>query len=117
MQKNIGACIVDRYIPLNPLTTGEEGYENGMDYEKICKMKTREGVSLLIISGVSATRTLLFGTPQDETKEPKWLVEKGPAVGLFLGCSSSVTSGAPWEDIKVLVEGLKYYGEHGRSCL
>lgn len=90
-------------------------YEDGMDYEKICKMKTRDGDDLVIVGGVSVTRTLPFGKPEDVRKEIKWLVEKGPRTGLFLGGSSSIAPGVPWENMQALVEGLNYYREHGRS--
>jgi len=90
-------------------------YEDGMDYEKICKMKTRDGDNLVIIGGVSVTRTLPFGKPEDVRKEMKWLVEKGPKTGLFLAGSSSIAPGVPWENMQALVEGLKYYREHGRG--
>jgi hypothetical protein len=90
-------------------------YESGMDYEKICRMKTREGEDLIIIGGVSVTRTLPFGTPRDVKKEIDWLAANGPKTGLFLGCSSSVTPGVPWENIEVLIEGFHYYRTHGRG--
>jgi hypothetical protein len=90
-------------------------YEFGMDYEKICKMKTKDGDSLFIIAGVSVTQTLPHGSPEDVKKEMKWLVENGPKTGLFLGCSSSMPPGVPLENILALVEGFKYYREHGRS--
>jgi len=90
-------------------------YEDGMDYEKICRMKTREGNSLIIIAGVSVTRTLPLGKPDDIRREMKWLVEQGPNTGLFLGASSSIAPGVPWENIKTLVDGLKYYLAHGRD--
>ncbi|MFH1476340.1 MAG: uroporphyrinogen decarboxylase family protein [Verrucomicrobiota bacterium] len=90
-------------------------YEDGMDYEKICRMKTRDGNSLIIIAGVSVTRTLPFGKPEDVRKEIKWLVEKGPTTGLFLGGSSSIAPGVSWENMQALVESLKYYREHGRG--
>jgi hypothetical protein len=88
-------------------------YEDGMDYEKICRMKTRDGDGLTIIAGVSVTRTLPYGTPDDVKRELAWLVEKGPSTGLFLGCSSSVAPGAPWENIRTLIEGLAYYRAGG----
>ena len=44
-------------------------YENGMDYERICQMKSCEGDSLIIIAGVSVTRTLPQGTPDDVRRE------------------------------------------------
>jgi len=90
-------------------------YEDGMDYEKICRMKTREDNSLIIVAGVSVTRTLPFGKPEDVRTQIKWLVEKGPKTGLFLGGSSSIAPGVPWENMQALVEGLKYYREHGRN--
>ncbi len=90
-------------------------YEYGMDYEKICKMKTKEGEDLIIIGGVSVTRTLPFGSPDDVRKEIEWLVADGPKTGLFLGCSSSVTPGVSWENIEALIEGLRYYRIHGRG--
>jgi len=90
-------------------------YEDGMDYEKICKMKPKDGGDLIIIGGVSVTRTLPNGTPDDIRKEMKWLVDNGPKTGLFLAGSSSIAPGVPWENIEAFVEGLKYYREHGRG--
>ncbi len=90
-------------------------YEDGMDYEKICAMKTRRGEDLIIMGGVSVTRTLPYGKPKDVKRELAWLVDKGPRTGLFLGVSSSVTPGVPWENLQTLIEGLKYYHEHGRT--
>ncbi len=84
-------------------------YEDGMDYEAICRMKSRDGDDLTIIAGVSVTRTLPYGTPDDVRRELAWLVENGPRTGLFLGCSSSVAPGAPWDNIWALVEGLRHY--------
>lgn len=89
-------------------------YEAGMDYEKICRMKTRDGGPLLIIAGVSVTTTLPHGTPADVRRELAWLVEKGPPVGLMLGCSSSVTPGIPRENLQALLEGLAHYREQAR---
>lgn len=90
-------------------------YEDGMDYEKICRMKTREGDDLFIIGGVSVTTTLPHGTPDEVRREIDWLVEKGPPVGLMLGCSSSIAPGVPLENIKAMIEGFDYYREHGRG--
>ncbi|HPO52250.1 MAG TPA: uroporphyrinogen decarboxylase family protein [bacterium] len=90
-------------------------YECGMDYEKICKMKTRDGEDLFIIAGVSVTRTLPSGTTEDVKKEMKWLVEHGPKTGLFLGGSSSIPPMTPLKNILALVEGFQYYREHGRN--
>ncbi|HOK79885.1 MAG TPA: uroporphyrinogen decarboxylase family protein [bacterium] len=90
-------------------------YECGMDYEKICKMKTKNGEDLFIIAGVSVTRTLPFGTPEDVKNEMKWLVEHGPKTGLFLGGSSSIPPQVPLKNILAFVEGLQYYRKHGRT--
>lgn len=90
-------------------------YEDGMDYEKICAMKTTDGDSLIIIAGVSVTQTLPYGKPGDVRRQMKWLVDKGPKTGLFLGCTSSVTPGVPRDNVKALIEGFKYYREHGRD--
>ena len=90
-------------------------YEDGMDYEQICKMKTRDGDDLFIIGGVSVTRTLPNGTPTDVKREIDWLVKYGPKTGLVLGCTSSIAPGVPWENIKMLKEGFAYYREHGRG--
>jgi len=90
-------------------------YEDGMDYEKICKMKTRDGGDLFIIAGVSVTTTLPLGKPADVKRQMDWLVEKGPKVGLMLGCSSSVAPGVPLENMKTLIEGFAHYRQHGRS--
>ncbi len=89
-------------------------YEDGMDYVRICRMKARDGESLIILGGVSVTRTLPYGIPKDVKRELEWLVENGPRTGLFLGASSSITPGVPWENIETLVEGLAYYRTHGR---
>jgi hypothetical protein len=89
-------------------------YEDGMDYEKICRMKTRDGEGLIIWAGVSVTTTLPSGTPEDVKKELAWLVENGSDTGLFLGASSAVAPGTPWENIKTLLEGLTYYRERGQ---
>lgn len=90
-------------------------YEDGMDYIKICKMKTREGEDLLIEAGVSVTRTLPFGSPEDVRSEMRFLVENGPKSGLFLGTSSSVTPGVKWDNIRTMLEGFKYYRTHARN--
>ncbi|MHC4886367.1 MAG: uroporphyrinogen decarboxylase family protein, partial [Planctomycetota bacterium] len=84
-------------------------YEDGNDWEAICKMTTRDGDSLLLIGGVSVTTTLPHGTPQDVRDEMAWLVKHAPKVGFFLGGTSSVAPGVPWENIEAFVEGLKYY--------
>jgi uroporphyrinogen-III decarboxylase len=86
-----------------------------MDYERICRMKAKNGQSLLIVGGVSVTKTLPYGTADDVKREMAWLVEKGPRTGLFLACSSSVTPGVPWENIQALVDGLNYYRARGRA--
>jgi len=90
-------------------------YEDGMDYERICRMKTREGNDLLIIGGVSVTRTLPYGRPVDVRRQLDWLVRHGPKMGLFLACTSSVAPGVPWENIQALIEGLSFYRTHARG--
>ena len=90
-------------------------YEDGMDYERICRMTDRDGGPLLIKAGVSVTRTLPFGSRQDVIDEMKWLVEHGPPRGLFLGASSSIVPGTSRENIRTLIEGLHHYREHGRG--
>jgi hypothetical protein len=90
-------------------------YEDGMDYERICQMKTRDGDDLVIVGGVSVTRTLPMGKPADVKRELDWLVAHGPRTGLFLGASSSIAPGVPWANLETLVEGLRYYQMHGRT--
>ncbi|MFW6189793.1 MAG: hypothetical protein ACOC7T_05095 [Planctomycetota bacterium] len=90
-------------------------YEAGMDYERICSMSDRHGGPLLIMAGVSVTRTLPFGTPGDVARELAWLVGNGPRRGLFLGASSSITPRTPHENILALIEGLAHYRQHGRG--
>ncbi len=84
-------------------------YEDGMDYEAICGMKNRDGDDLIIVGGVSVTRTLPYGSPAEVKRELKWLVEHGPRNRLFLGASSSIAPGVPWENLRTLAEGLSYY--------
>jgi hypothetical protein len=90
-------------------------YEDGMDYERICRMKDLQGRDLIIVAGVSVTRTLPLGSPADVRRELDWLVRQGPRTGLFLGASSSITPGVPWENLRTLIEGLAYYRTHGRD--
>lgn len=90
-------------------------YEDGMDYERICGMTDRDGRDLLIMAGVSVTTTLPHGKPDDVRRQLDWLVSAGPKTGLFLGLSSSMTPGVPWENVKTLVDGLAYYRENGRG--
>lgn len=92
-------------------------YEDGMDYRKICAMKDNNGESLLIMAGISVTRTLPFGTPEDVVKELHFLVENGPDRGLFLSLSSSCVPGTPWKNIQTAVEGLRYFREKGKAGL
>lgn len=90
-------------------------YEDGMDYERICRMTDRHGGPLMIWAGVSVTRALPFGTPDDVKGQLRWLVEHGPSVGLCLGCSSSITPGVPWTNLETLIDGLAWYRKHGRA--
>jgi hypothetical protein len=90
-------------------------YEDGMDYEKICRMTDRDGHPLFIVAGVSVTRTLPHGQPADVKREIDWLVEKGPKAGLMLGCSSSIAPGVPLENVRALIEGFAHYRRHGRG--
>lgn len=90
-------------------------YEDGMDYERICEMKTKDGEDLFIVGGVSVTTTLPLGTPDDVKKQLKWLVDYGPRNTLLLGGSSSIAPGTPEKNIMTLVEGLRYYRENGRG--
>jgi uroporphyrinogen decarboxylase len=108
-------------MPLVPrlLEIGFDGfqgfqYEDGVDYAGICRMKPKSGREILVIGGVSVTRTLPYGTPEDVKKELKWLVENGPSTRLFLGASSSIAPGVPWANLKTLVEGFHHYRMHGR---
>jgi hypothetical protein len=84
-------------------------YEDGMDYPAICRMGDRDGGPLLIVGGVSVTRTLPHGTRRDVREELRWLVENGPPLGLFLGATSSIVPGTKRENILELIEGLAYY--------
>jgi hypothetical protein len=61
------------------------------------------------------TRTLPFGTPADVKREIDWLVEHGPRTGLFLGGSSSIAPGVSWANLEMLIAGIRYYYQHGRS--
>lgn len=88
-------------------------YEDGMDYEKICAWKDRDGGDLVIIGGISVTRELPMGTPADVKRQLEFLVEHGPRNGLILGFSSSCAPGTPVENILTAVEGLQYYQKYG----
>ena len=69
---------------------------------------------LLIIAGVSTSRTLPHGTRQDVIDQLDWLAAHGPRQGLFLGASSSIVPGTNRENIRTLIERLNHYREHGR---
>ena len=90
-------------------------YEYGMDYKYICNLKAKNGKSMVIEAGVSVTRELPMGTPDDVKRQLKELVEYGPETGLFLGMSSSCVPGTPYKNILAAIEGMKYYREHGRK--
>ena len=90
-------------------------YEDGMDYERICSMKAADGRDLIIIAGVSVTRSLPLGTARDVSREMRWLVDNGPPTGLFLGGSSSVAPGVPLANLEAMVEGIQYYRKKGRE--
>jgi len=90
-------------------------YEDGMDYERICKMTDNDGNPLTIWAGVSVTTTLPHGTKDDVKKQLKWLVNNGPKTGLMLGASSSVAPSTNRGNVKTLIEGLKHYRENGRT--
>jgi len=78
-------------------------------------MKTRDGDDLFIIGGVSVTTVLPYGSPEDVRRQLRWLVDKGPRTGLMLGCTSSIAPGVPLANMQALLEGLRYYREHGRG--
>jgi hypothetical protein len=90
-------------------------YEDDMDYEKICKMRDKDGGPLIIMAGPSVTRTLPHGTPDDVRKEIKWAVRHAPETGFFLSTTSSIAPGVPWENIQAYIEARTYYLEHGRD--
>jgi hypothetical protein len=84
-------------------------YEDGMDYEAICRLRTRDGDPLLIIGGVSVTTTLPFGTPAAVRQQIDWLVAHGPRYRLMLGGSSSITPGVPLANLDALAAGFRHY--------
>jgi hypothetical protein len=89
-------------------------YEDGMDYINICKLKAKNGKSMVIQAGVSVTRELPMGTAKDVENQLRFLVENGPRTGLLLSMSSSCAPGTPLDNIKTAVEGFEYYRSHGR---
>ena len=89
-------------------------YEAGMDYPEICRMKSPDADSMIIVAGVSVTKTLPFGTTESIKRELEWLVDNGPKTGLFLGASSSITPNTKKENVLMFIEGLKYYRKKGR---
>jgi len=118
-----GTCQIDQWIPRNPLTMTDQGFESstergpttGAEGIILDGMTDRDGNPLMIWAGVSVTTTLPHGTKDDVKKQLKWLVESGPRVGLFLGGSSSIAPGTNRENVKTLIEGLRYYRNHGRG--
>jgi len=99
------------------LDTGIKGfqgfqYETGVDYPKICKMKAKDGDSLIIVAGASVSDILPHGTPNKVKQHMKWLVENGPRTGSFLAASSSITPGTNRANVLTFIEGLRYYREH-----
>lgn len=90
-------------------------YEDGMDYRRICRLQALDGADPLIVAGVSVSTTMPHGTPRAVRDELRFLVDHGPATGLFLGLSSSLTPGVPWDNVAALLEGLAWYRTHGRE--
>ena len=90
-------------------------YEDGMDYISICGMKAKDGGNLVIQAGISVTRELPMGTPDDIKKQVGFLVENGPSTGLFLAFSSSCVPGTPWRNIQAAIEGMRYYRIVGKT--
>lgn len=90
-------------------------YEAGMDYEKICKPKAKDGDTMIIVAGVSVTDVLPCGTPDEVKEQMKYFVDNDPKTGLFLATSSSITPGTNRKNVLTFFEGLKYYCEHGRK--
>lgn len=101
-----------RFIPylLDCGVNGFQGfqYEDGMNYVEICKMKPKRGGHLVIQAGISVTRTLPFGTPDDVVREMRFLVENGTP-HMLLSLSSSCVPGTPYENIKTCIDGFRYY--------
>ena len=90
-------------------------YECGVDYPALCRRRASDGSSLLIFAGVSVTRTLPYGSPTDVRREVDWLVDNGPATGLFLATSSSVAPGVPYENLLAMRDAFRHYQTVGRS--
>ncbi len=109
--------MVSRLLSL-PGIEGFQGfqYEDGMDYGKICRMKSREGRDLIIVTGVSVTRTLPHGTPDDVRRELRWLVENGPRRRATPSALRARSPPASLANIVTLVEGLRFYRENGRDA-
>lgn len=70
---------------------------------------------MIIFAGVSVTTTLPYGTPAQVRDEVDWLVRNGPATGLFLATSSSVTPGVAWANIQAYFEALQHFTTVGRT--
>ena len=87
-------------------------YEDGMDYVNICRMKPKRGGPLVIQAGISVTRTLPFGTPDDIAREMRFLVENGTP-HMMLATSSSCMPGTPYENVKACLDGFNYYRKYG----
>ncbi len=87
-------------------------YEDGVDFEKLCKMRDKDGKPLFMWAGVSVTTTLPHGTPEDVRKQLDYLVEVHGDTALMLGCTSSVVPGIPSANIDALMEGLRDYRTH-----
>jgi uroporphyrinogen decarboxylase len=87
-------------------------YEYGVDFAELCKFHSRDGSPLSMYAGVSVTRTLPYGTPEQVRKDLDYLVEVHGDTALMLGATSSVLPGVPSANIDALIEGLAYYRTH-----
>lgn len=87
-------------------------YEDGVDFDHMCRLRDKWGRPMFLIAGSSVTRTLPMGTPEDVRAQIDYFVKNHGDTALALGFSSSMTPGVPPANLDAARERFLYYRNH-----
>jgi hypothetical protein len=75
-------------------------YEFGVDPYRLRELRGRQDRAPLFLAGLSVTRTLPWGQPEDAAAEVEWIMEySNGGEGLFLFTSNVITAEAPPQNV------------------